>query len=142
MFEPFAIKKNPNDDTCEFDMVNYRKSDTTIYNFLKYLANFIFYRFGLEVRKKIKDIYYRRKLYLFLQICYTTTVIVVAARLDMVAVLYAIWLGVFLVSSRGWVQRMWPAYVLFLIIAFPLQYMSAIGAPPFLCFSKCLEGFH
>jgi len=63
-------------------------------------------------------------------------VIVVAIRLDMVAVLYAVWLGLFLISTRRFVQRIWPFYIFFLTIAFPLQYMSVVGAPPFLCFGK------
>ncbi|CAM4812248.1 unnamed protein product [Rotaria magnacalcarata] len=114
LFEPFVIK-NPDDGTYEFDMVNYQQADQGIYNFFKYLANFIFYRFGLEI-------------------CYATIIIVVGSRLDMMAVLYAIWLGIFLISSRHFIQRVWPAYVFFLVIVFPLQYMSVVGAPPFLCF--------
>jgi hypothetical protein len=54
----------------------------------------------------------------------------------MMAVLYAVWLGLFLISSRRSVQRMWLFFILFLIIAFPLQYMSVVGAPPFLCFGE------
>ncbi|CAF1201689.1 unnamed protein product [Rotaria sp. Silwood1] len=114
LFEPFALK-NMNDDTYEFDIINYKQADEKICNFLKYLANFLFYRFGLEI-------------------CYITTVIVIAIRLDMMAVLYGIWLGLFLISSRRCIQRMWLCYVCFLIISFPLQYISAVGAPPFLCF--------
>ncbi|CAF4228229.1 unnamed protein product, partial [Rotaria sp. Silwood2] len=114
LFEPFALK-NMNDDTYEFDIVNYKEADEGICNFLKYLVNFIFYRFGLEI-------------------CYITTVIVVSIRLDMMAVLYAIWLGLFLVTSRRFAQRIWLCYIIFLIISFPLQYMGTVGAPPFLCF--------
>ena len=66
-------------------------------------------------------------------------VIVIGVRLDAIAVLYAVWLGVFLISSRRVIKRIWPFYILFLIIAFPLQYISAVGAPPFLCFSKYIE---
>jgi hypothetical protein len=57
------------------------------------------------------------------------------------AVLYAIWLGIFLISTRRAVQRIWLVYILFLMIAFPLQYMSVVGAPPFLCFSKSPDIF-
>jgi hypothetical protein len=51
LFEPFALK-NINDDTYEFDMINYQQADQGVVNLLKYLANFLFYRFGLEVKKK------------------------------------------------------------------------------------------
>jgi hypothetical protein len=40
-----------NDDTYEYDMVNYQQTDRGVCEFLKYIANFIFYRFGLEVKK-------------------------------------------------------------------------------------------
>ncbi|CAF0821922.1 unnamed protein product [Adineta steineri] len=118
LFEPFTLKNRMNDDTYEdeFDMINYREADKGICDFLKYAANFIFYRFGLEI-------------------CYITTVIVIAIRLDIMAVLYSLWLGIFLISSRRSVQRMWLFYILFLIIAFPIQYMSIVGAPPLLCFN-------
>jgi hypothetical protein len=33
-------------------MANYQQADQGVINFLKYSANFIFYRFGLEVKKK------------------------------------------------------------------------------------------
>jgi hypothetical protein len=69
-------------------------------------------------------------------------VIVIGIRLDIIAVFYAIWLGLFLVSSRRTVQRIWPFYILFLTIAFPLQYMSIVGAPPFLCFGELFEIFN
>jgi hypothetical protein len=32
-------------------MINYKLADQGVRDFLKYLANFIFYRFGLEVKK-------------------------------------------------------------------------------------------
>jgi hypothetical protein len=33
-------------------MINYQHADQGVVNLLKYLANFLFYRFGLEVKKK------------------------------------------------------------------------------------------
>jgi hypothetical protein len=52
------------------------------------------------------------------------------------AVLYSIWLGLFLFSSRKSIKLLWPIYIFFHVIVFPIQYMSAVGAPPFLCFGK------
>ena len=48
LFEPFAIK-NIDDETYEYDMLSYRQADRSMVEFLKYLCNFAFYRFGLEV---------------------------------------------------------------------------------------------
>jgi hypothetical protein len=58
---------------------------------------------------------------------------VIGVRLDVMAVLYATWLGLFLITSRRTIKRIWPFYILFLIIAFPLQYLSDVGVPPILC---------
>jgi hypothetical protein len=52
------------------------------------------------------------------------------------AVLYSVWLGLLLISSRKSIKRLWPVYILFQIVAFSVQYMSVVGAPPFLCFGK------
>ena len=138
LFEPFALK-DFNTDSYQYDIVNYQQADQSIANFLKYLANFIFYRFGLEVNWRKTTFDRCDFLPLIFQICYITTVIVIGVRLDALAVFYAVWLGLFLISGRRAIKRMWPFYILFLLIAFPLQYMSAVGAPPFLCFSKLIE---
>ncbi|CAF4702929.1 unnamed protein product [Rotaria sp. Silwood1] len=114
IFEPFALK-SLQDDTYEYDINSYQQADQSVIDFLKYLINFVFYRFGLEI-------------------CYVTTVIVIGVRLDVIAVFYAIWLGLFLISSRRFIKRIWPIYIFFQIISFLLQYLSAVGAPPILCF--------
>ncbi|CAF1388784.1 unnamed protein product [Rotaria sordida] len=95
LFQPFALKTINDDNTYEFDIVNYQQADQGIYDFLKYLANFIFYRFGLEI-------------------CYITTVIVVGIHLDMIAVLYSMWLGLFLISSRSIEQNELRFYIKFI----------------------------
>ena len=73
------------------------------------------------------------------QICYITSVILIAVRLDVTAVLHSIWLGIFLISKRRSVQRIWPLYAVFQIVAVCVQYMGVVGAPPFLCFGKNLS---
>jgi hypothetical protein len=49
LFEPFALKTNNHQI---FYLVNNQRVDQDIYEFMKYIINFIFYRFGLEVKKK------------------------------------------------------------------------------------------
>ena len=49
LFEPFALKATAT-ETEKYEMANYQQADQGLGNFFKYLANFIFYRFGLEVR--------------------------------------------------------------------------------------------
>ena len=48
LFEPIVLK-NVNDNIDEYDMVSYQQADQGVNEFLKYLVNFFFYRFGLEV---------------------------------------------------------------------------------------------
>jgi len=50
LFEPFSLK-DLQDDTYQYGIASYKQADASVANFLKYLANFIFYRFGLEVNK-------------------------------------------------------------------------------------------
>jgi len=42
LFESFALEII-NDDTYKFSIVDYQKADQSIFDLLKYLANFIFY---------------------------------------------------------------------------------------------------
>ncbi|CAF4431947.1 unnamed protein product, partial [Rotaria sp. Silwood2] len=116
LFQPYALKKLL-DHTYEYeyDIDSYQQADRSVIDFLKYLMNFLFYRFCLEI-------------------CHIITVIVISIHLDVIAVFYAIWLGLFLISSRRFIKRIWFIYIFFQIVLFSLQYMSAVGAPPFLCF--------
>ncbi|CAF4436366.1 unnamed protein product, partial [Rotaria sp. Silwood2] len=116
LFQQYALK-NLLDHTYEYeyDIDSYQQADQSVIDFLKYLMNFLFYRFGLEI-------------------CHIITVIVISIHLDVIAVFYAIWLGLFLISSRRFIKRIWFIYIFFQIVLFSLQYMSAVGAPPFLCF--------
>lgn len=52
LFEPFSLK-SPHDDAYEYDIITYQQADRGLNDFLKYLLNFLFYRFGLEVRNRI-----------------------------------------------------------------------------------------
>lgn len=49
LFEPFALK-DLNTDMYHYDIISYQQADQGIVDFLKYLSNFVFYRFGLEVK--------------------------------------------------------------------------------------------
>lgn len=59
LFEPFAIKR-PFDDAFEYDINDYQRADESVKNFLKYFVNFVFYRFGLEVKRRRSMMMMRR----------------------------------------------------------------------------------
>ncbi len=60
LFEPFALKDTHNDN-YEYDISNYQQADKSASNFLKYIINFVFYRFGLEVNRISNSIFFSRK---------------------------------------------------------------------------------
>lgn len=81
---------------------------------VKYLFNKFFFHFGWEV-------------------CLVMIVINMAVRCDVTSVVYAIWLGAFLVLGRQNSSIVWPVYVGFLAVLLPLQYLLVLGWPPALC---------
>ncbi|KAL9975258.1 hypothetical protein ACROYT_G012400 [Oculina patagonica] len=89
-------------------------ADEDFINCVKYLFNKFFFHFGWEV-------------------CLVMIVINMAVRCDITSVVYAIWLGAFLVLGRQNSSIVWPVYVGFLAVLLPLQYLLVLGWPPALC---------
>jgi hypothetical protein len=98
-----------------FENISYKELDTGLINFAKYMINFFFYRFGLEI-------------------CFLMTAITIAFRMDAYAILYGVWLGLLLNLKRTNVNKVWTAYFLFLLFVLALQYLWCLGLPPILCF--------
>ncbi|CAG9533094.1 unnamed protein product [Cercopithifilaria johnstoni] len=61
-------------------------------------------------------------------------VVVAWIRMDFLATLLLIWLMVFVFSSRVTSRCLWPIFLLYLAVLFPLQYAFYVGLPPSLCF--------
>ena len=66
------------------------------------------------------------------------TAIAICVRVDVYAVLYAIFLGILLLLSRRGNARIWPIYTIVLAVLLPIQFMSCVGMPFVLCFGKCI----
>ncbi len=98
-----------------FENITCKELDTGLVNFTKYIINFFFHRFGLEL-------------------CYLMTAITIAFRMDAYAILYGVWLGLFLNLKRRTVGKIWTAYFIFLLFVLALQYLFCLGLPPILCF--------
>jgi piezo-type mechanosensitive ion channel component 1/2 len=98
-----------------FNDITWKEMDIDIIHFAKYAANYIFYRFGLEI-------------------CFGVTAIVVCVRMDFYAIVYSIWLAVFLRMKRESIRRVWVVYFIFLIALLPIEYLSCLGLPPVLCY--------
>ncbi|XP_026476535.1 piezo-type mechanosensitive ion channel component-like, partial [Ctenocephalides felis] len=89
-------------------------ADKDVRHCLKYLANFGYYKFGLEISL-------------------IATVGVICIRLDAFAIFYGIWLLVLFGLKRRMASKIWPAYVIFIVVIIPLQYCMVVGFPPSLC---------
>ncbi|KAG7214385.1 hypothetical protein INR49_023096, partial [Caranx melampygus] len=82
---------------------------------LKYLLNYTFYKFGLEI-------------------CFLMTVNVIGQRMNFLVIIHGCWLVAILVKRRrAAIAQIWPKYCLFLSIFMIYQYLLCVGIPPALC---------
>ncbi|KAK9510545.1 hypothetical protein O3M35_005299 [Rhynocoris fuscipes] len=98
-----------------FPRINYRDVDNNVTSCIKYLFNYGFYRFGVEV-------------------CLIAIVTLIGLRMDFYAVLYSFWLCLLITPNRRVLSSIWPFFTLFIVVTIPFQYALAIGFPPFMCF--------
>ncbi|KAJ8417804.1 hypothetical protein AAFF_G00226470 [Aldrovandia affinis] len=89
--------------------------DQGLLSFLKYLLNYCFYKFGLEI-------------------CFLMTVNVIGQRMNFLVIIHSCWLVVILTRRRrSAIAKIWPKYCLFLGLFVFYQYMLCVGMPPALC---------
>uniref|UniRef100_A0A4W4GYY3 Piezo-type mechanosensitive ion channel component n=1 Tax=Electrophorus electricus TaxID=8005 RepID=A0A4W4GYY3_ELEEL len=82
---------------------------------LKYLLNFSFYKFGLEI-------------------CFLMTVNVIGQRMNFLVIIHGCWLVAIMVRRRrAAIANIWPKYCLFLVVFMIYQYILCVGIPPTLC---------
>ncbi|XP_071784673.1 piezo-type mechanosensitive ion channel component 1-like isoform X3 [Asterias amurensis] len=97
-----------------FEDVKREQADNGLVSCLKFLANYCFYKFGLEM-------------------CFITTVIVSAVRLDALSVIYMVLMLCMIFLKRKTVSYLWPFYTIILVLLLPLTYALALGLPPLFC---------
>ncbi|XP_074531707.1 piezo-type mechanosensitive ion channel component 1 [Halichoeres trimaculatus] len=82
---------------------------------LKYLLNYSFYKFGLEI-------------------CLLMTVNVIGQRMNFMVIIHGCWLVAIMVRRRrATIAKIWPKYCLFLSVFMIFQYLLCVGIPPALC---------
>ncbi|XP_035252701.1 piezo-type mechanosensitive ion channel component 1-like isoform X1 [Anguilla anguilla] len=82
---------------------------------IKYLLNYFFYKFGLEI-------------------CFLMTVNVIGQRMNFLVIIHGCWLVVILTRRRrAAIAKIWPKYCLFLVFFMIYQYILCVGIPPALC---------
>ncbi|XP_063239606.1 piezo-type mechanosensitive ion channel component-like [Bacillus rossius redtenbacheri] len=100
--------------TVVFPGVNRANADQGLGNFLKFVVNYGFYKFGVEL-------------------CFVMVAVLMAVRLDVYACMYGAWLCVMVYLPRRTLARVWVGFVLFTAVVIPAQYLIAIGMPDSLC---------
>lgn len=89
-------------------------ADSSLLECLKYLVNYFFYKFGLEF-------------------CFVTIVACIGVRLDVFALLSAVWLLCIFLLRRKTLAKIWPVYIAYQCIVLPIQYIMCVGLPPGMC---------
>ncbi|XP_063376521.1 piezo-type mechanosensitive ion channel component isoform X1 [Cydia fagiglandana] len=97
-----------------FPEVTRKEADINLVYCAKYMINYGFYKFGVEVTL----------------IC---LIGVIGSRMDIYAVLYSFWLLLLVSLKRPSQARVWTTFTVFITILVPIQYMIAVGFLPQFC---------
>ncbi|XP_025831153.1 piezo-type mechanosensitive ion channel component [Agrilus planipennis] len=97
-----------------FPNIKRADADKDLKSCIKYLFNFGFYKFGVEI-------------------CLMATVGVIGIRNDIYAVIYGFCLCFLFAAKRSTLAKIWNAYLVYIAIIIPMQYLMVIGFPPNLC---------
>lgn len=90
------------------------RADEGLVSCFKFLVNYAFYKFGLEI-------------------CFLFTVIATSVRLDMFGAIFMLLMLLMLFLRRQKVSVLWPFYAIALVILLLLAYAFSLGLPPVLC---------
>ncbi|XP_035777481.1 piezo-type mechanosensitive ion channel component-like isoform X15 [Anopheles albimanus] len=89
-------------------------ADKDIPRMIMYLFNYGFFKFGVEISL-------------------VALIVTIGQRMDVLSIVYAIWLAVIFHMTRTALQRIWQALTWFIVVSIPLQYLLFIGLPPLAC---------
>lgn len=123
-----------------FPRIKRADADKNLKCCVKYLLNFCFYKFGIEVGSfgflEIGSRAFK------LQLSFMAAVMLIGFRMDMYAVLHAIWLCAMFSLNRKTLSRMWNCYLVFIAVSLPIQYFMTVGLPPSFCISNPQSNYH
>ncbi|XP_024082959.1 piezo-type mechanosensitive ion channel component 1 isoform X5 [Cimex lectularius] len=97
-----------------FPKITHSDVDKDVPHFIKYMMNYGFYRFGVELSL-------------------ISIVTLIGVRMDFYAVLYSLILCFLITPNRKKLSKLWPFLTLFIVVTIPLQYSLAVGVPPVFC---------
>lgn len=105
-----------------FPTITRADADKGLPECFKFLLNYGFYKFGLEI-------------------CLIGIVMLIGTRLDVYSVLYSIWLLLLFALKRKVVARIWPIFRIFTMILLPIQYAIVVGPPSWLCIGNIMHRY-
>uniref|UniRef100_A0A182PCF5 Piezo-type mechanosensitive ion channel component n=1 Tax=Anopheles epiroticus TaxID=199890 RepID=A0A182PCF5_9DIPT len=105
---------SPKTPSLMFPNVVRADADKDIPRMIKYLFNYGYYKFGVEISL-------------------VALIVVIGNRMDVLSIFYAIWLAVMFHMTREGLQRLWKGLTWFIVVVIPIQYVLFIGLPPFAC---------
>ncbi|KAK3528144.1 hypothetical protein QTP86_023865, partial [Hemibagrus guttatus] len=109
------IQRSPPSIPAIFPQSTRDKLDEGLLPCIRYLLNFSFYKFGLEI-------------------CFLMTVNVIGQRMNFLVIIHGCWLVAIMVRRRREaIARIWSKYCIFLVIFMIYQYILCVGMPPALC---------
>ncbi|XP_035273353.1 piezo-type mechanosensitive ion channel component 1 isoform X2 [Anguilla anguilla] len=109
------LQKSPPPTPALFPHTTRDTLDQGLLSSFKYLLNYFFYKFGLEI-------------------CFLMMVNVIGQRMNFLAIVHSCWLVVMLTRRRrSVIAGIWPKYCLFLALFMVYQYLLCVGIPPVLC---------
>ncbi|XP_052864339.1 piezo-type mechanosensitive ion channel component [Anopheles cruzii] len=108
------LGQSPKTPELMFREIVREDADKDIPRMVKYLFNYGFFKFGVEITL-------------------VALIVTIGHRMDVLSVVYAVWLAALFPLSRQALQRVWQALSWFLVVIIPLQYLLFIGLPPLAC---------
>ncbi|XP_055550145.1 piezo-type mechanosensitive ion channel component isoform X2 [Wyeomyia smithii] len=108
------LGQSPRTPHLMFPRVSRADADKDIPRMIKYLFNYGFYKFGVEITL-------------------VSLIVVIALRMDVFSCFYACWVCIMFHMTRESVRKVWQIITWFTVTLIPVQYVIFIGLPPALC---------
>lgn len=99
-----------------FPNITRENADKDVTNMCKFLVNFFFAKFGIEVT-------------------FTMILVLASYRMDLVAMIYVLWLVALFAGDTKFKQNIWPFFRIVVLVLIFVQYLMVVGIPPFVCIS-------
>lgn len=115
MIQYFRFMKGESSERPEnlFPEITREDADKNIESLLKYLHNYVFYKFGMEITV----------VFLAVLICF---------RRDAISTVYILWICIILSVERRTMQSIWPIFQYFVAFLIVMQYAVTLNLPLFL----------